>query len=282
VNEFRPLDYLRTVRAANLRGQDKMVLVWLMSYADETGKAFPSLDTLAEVSGFSRATVCRSVQSLSNTGWLSIHRRGRTMNNSYQLVTSQPETSPTETSHGATSLSATSPTETSDVSVGDECSLSVRRVTSQPETRSAYLSAHVSANGTDHQDFTLTRDAPPSSKRSKPKRRKPKHSEEEIAAKNSVVEAFVARYQAVRGCKPRTIDKGDHDAAFRLSRKYGPEVQTIFDRAFESGWLVNNNCTLKYIASKADSFVGKPVELRPNRMVQPAPAVSSWKAGDGQ
>lgn len=84
-----------------------------------------------------------------------------------------------------------------------------------------------------------------------------KHTPEDIAAKDIIVAAFVERFEAVKSVKPKTIPAADHAAAFKLARTYGAdEACSIIKRAFEDDFVVSKNTTLRYIASKADTFRG--------------------------
>lgn len=142
---FRPLDHLRAIRTSDLTGHEKAIAVWLTTYADEQGEAFPSLETLAAASGFSRATVMRAVADLREHGWLTTRRARRTASTTYQLVV--PSKSLTATSQGATSHAATSPADTGEVAAGDPRSRCQQPSKSLAATRSASLSAHPSAQG---------------------------------------------------------------------------------------------------------------------------------------
>lgn len=67
----------RTDRAMDLSMAERMVMISLCSFADNDGKCWPSLATLAKVSGGSIATVRRSIKTLSNKKYITIkHRRG--------------------------------------------------------------------------------------------------------------------------------------------------------------------------------------------------------------
>lgn len=142
---FRAFEYLRSVRGSTLDGTDRAVLAWLTTYADAEGRAFPGLDTLAGASGFSRATVARSIVRLREAGWLSTSRPRRTASNTYLLL--DPSTSQRETSQHATTTSATSQSDACDVAHGDSRQLSVRPATSQPETLSPQVSPQITPQG---------------------------------------------------------------------------------------------------------------------------------------
>jgi hypothetical protein len=103
--------------------------------------------------------------------------------------------------------------------------------------------------------FELTPEAP--SRKTTKAKRPPKHSSQEQADKTIVVDAFVARFDAVKGVRPKSIGAADHAAAFELAKRYGPdEAVRIIDRAFDDPFVVNSNATLRYVASKADTFRG--------------------------
>jgi helix-turn-helix protein len=192
---FRALDYLRAVRDAPLGKNEKAVLVWLLSYADVDGKrCFPSIDTIASAAGMSRATVCRALGTLRESGeWFTVTRASRTSVNTYELVAkSHPETS-----QPATSPAATSQPDTCEVSPGDVRSLTLRPATSHPETRSAHLPAHLPAQVPAHTPTAppaLVVPDPESSKSQRPSRAKPRTSAPTSDATPAEVTAWAIRW----------------------------------------------------------------------------------------
>jgi hypothetical protein len=147
--------FQRAIRGSHVSGHEKAVAMMLSTYASEEGIAFPSLETLADASGFSRATVCRAIDALVAAKWIRKVRQSRTTSNTYQLqvmgsaeVSALPETSPVETSPAASSQAATSPVDTSDVATGDVRGLPQRLATSLPETLSTHVTTHVTSHGT--------------------------------------------------------------------------------------------------------------------------------------
>lgn len=89
-------------------------------------------------------------------------------------------------------------------------------------------------------------------------KRKATHTPEEIAAKGVIVDAFIECFEAKKGVKPKRLDESEHAAAFKLARVYdAAEGASIVRSAFERTFVVNDNATLKYIASKAETFRGE-------------------------
>lgn len=59
-----------------LNGNEKLIFILLKKFAGDTGECFPSLQKLAELSGFSKSTVQRILKSLEEKEVLSVkHRR---------------------------------------------------------------------------------------------------------------------------------------------------------------------------------------------------------------
>jgi hypothetical protein len=93
--------------------------------------------------------------------------------------------------------------------------------------------------------------------RRKSNARMPKHSPEVIAAKNRIVQTFIECFQAKKQVEPKSILDVDHAKAFELAERYGvDESCSIVRRAFEHDFVVRENATLRYIASRADTFRG--------------------------
>jgi hypothetical protein len=127
--------------------------------------------------------------------------------------------------------------------------------------------------------FALTRiDAPSNETIREPKARPARHSPDEVAAKGRVIETFVACFKEKKHVEPRSIHQADHAKAFDLARRFGvEEACSIVRRAFENDFVVHQNATLRYIASKADTFRGAaapkkaPARLEPQRAVGDEP-----------
>lgn len=249
--------FQRAIRASNLSGHEKAVAMMLSTYIDDEGRAFPSLETLASATGFSRATVCRAVDVLVARGWVRRLRQGRTTSNTYQLqVVSPVEESPAETSPSASSLSATSPVETSDVAGGDERGLHERPATSLGETRSPQGSTHVTTQGTDTGSgepaalhLALVEKAT--------KKPKPKAKAEATPEHRELIAYFVEVYEKLRGCKPEITAK-HHVAANRLLGNGRGLVLAMhaIDRAFGTDFVRNDKPDLAYIAANVNAYVG--------------------------
>ncbi len=131
------------------------------------------------------------------------------------------------------------------------------------------------------ESFALARVEGAGAMPSKPSR-KPKHAPDEIAAKARVVDTFIECFKAKKGVEPKLSHDGEHAAAFKLVETYGvDEGCAIVRSAFEREFVVRDNATLRYIASKPDTFRGSaPGPTRAIRsLVQPAPVgQSAWEA----
>jgi DNA-binding IclR family transcriptional regulator len=55
--------------------QEKFVLIMLANYADESGKCWPSVETLCQDTGMSRAAVHKALAKLTKRGLLSRAKR---------------------------------------------------------------------------------------------------------------------------------------------------------------------------------------------------------------
>jgi hypothetical protein len=87
--------------------------------------------------------------------------------------------------------------------------------------------------------------------------REAKHTPEEIATKNRIVEAFAEAFETAKGVAPSLDHPADHEAAFKLAARYGPdEGSAIVRRALTDTWVVDRNPTLRHIASKPDAWRG--------------------------
>jgi hypothetical protein len=84
-----------------------------------------------------------------------------------------------------------------------------------------------------------------------------KHTPEQIAAKDGVMATFVECFHAKKQVEPKAILAADHAKAFELAVRFGAdEACSIVRRAFEHDFVVRENATLRYIASRADTFRG--------------------------
>jgi hypothetical protein len=150
---FLPLDFLRAVRTAQIIDRDrlraqaiKIVLVWLLSYADADGMAWPSLATLAEVSCLSVSTISRAIVAARELGWVTTSRRTRTAVTVYTLHV--PATGHGAKSQEANSHDATSQDDRCDTSPGPVRHVMVTGATRHGDQRSVHLSAQPSAQPT--------------------------------------------------------------------------------------------------------------------------------------
>jgi hypothetical protein len=64
------------LRLSGLSSTQRLIAVAIGDYADESGKAWPSLETLAENTGLNERTVGRNLPKIEEAGWLKIARRG--------------------------------------------------------------------------------------------------------------------------------------------------------------------------------------------------------------
>jgi hypothetical protein len=114
-------------------------------------------------------------------------------------------------------------------------------------------------------------------------RRRPAHTAEQVAAKDQIVDAFSEAFAAAKGVKPSLDHEADQAAAFALAAKYGPDEGTAIVReALADPWVLRNNPTLRYIASKPDTWRGtSPAVRRPGSTpLQPVPeGGAQWKIG---
>ncbi|MGD0679041.1 MAG: hypothetical protein ABSC94_26865 [Polyangiaceae bacterium] len=129
-------------------------------------------------------------------------------------------------------------------------------------------------------EFALTGvDAvPETGGRRKSNARMAKHTPEEVDAKNRVVRTFIECFQAKKQVAPKAIVEADHAQAFLLAKRFGAdEACSIVRRAFESDFVVRENTTLRYIASKADTFRGAaPKKAHGQREQQQAAGDEPW------
>lgn len=284
----RSFDLLRAVRdlplpppPPELSASDKLVLALLAMRADPTGFCWTSYTTLAANGWMSVRTAKSAIARLVAVGLVEIRvrrvddgeggRRARVANG-YQVMVKvltevvQPQHEVVQLPHEVVQplhegSAATAPGVVQPLH-GGGATVAHRSATRSATDRSAPGRA----------PLVLTPEAPkpPPSKVQKTA----KHTPEEIAVKTAVLEHFVQRFEAVKGCKPKSLDAGDNAAAFKLAKVYGTdEAMAIIDRAFEDAFVAEKNATLKYIASKADSFRGRRAVngAQHRNPVQPAP-----------
>ena len=74
----KPIERIRwAMNAPIAHTSDKSVLMILAVHADERGKAWPSMATIARCGSMTRRTAFTAVRRLDETGWLAIDRRPR-------------------------------------------------------------------------------------------------------------------------------------------------------------------------------------------------------------
>lgn len=99
-------------RSKTAKGSQKLIYTLLASYTDENKESYPSMNTLAELSEMSKATVAKAIKALSLAGWVSVRkeRKGESFKNVYHL--SMVPTGTVESIHGTGELFSTVPTGT--------------------------------------------------------------------------------------------------------------------------------------------------------------------------
>ena len=68
---FSPFIYARAIRASDLPAIARHVALTLGTYANRSGEAWPSQETLQRGTGWSRRTVNNALKDLELAGWLS-------------------------------------------------------------------------------------------------------------------------------------------------------------------------------------------------------------------
>jgi DNA-binding Lrp family transcriptional regulator len=276
---FRALDELRAVRdLRDLDVQEKSILFALVLRMNETAECWPSYLTLAEDSGVSVATAKRRVKRLEELGHLTVRRRriagsSESETNVYTVKVVSEGHDVVSGRHDLVSEGhdGGGVTETPQVVSGSDRG-GVRLTPKLPNELPNELPR-----------FALARSEDVPVKVRKPKK-EPKHSRETIEGKQHVVDAFITGVKAAKGTEPKVTHAGDHAAAFALVKTYGAEEAcAIVRRALEDDFVVSKNCTLRYVASKPESFRGTAtVKSNGRHMVQPAGAEPSWRVGNGQ
>jgi hypothetical protein len=290
----RPFDLIRAVRDLPLpppppllTASDKMVLALLAMRADASGFSWTSYTKLAANCWMSVRTAKVSIARLVAAGLVEIRVRrvddgedGKLARaaNGYQVLVKvvsevvQPQHEVVQLPHEL-------------VQQLHEGSAATAPGVVQPLHGGGAVTAHRSAPGSaPPRSFALTRDEGGAERAPKKANKQPKHTPDEILAKQAVIDAFIAAVKEKKGVEPTLNHSGDHAAAFQLAKTYGEEAPAIVRRALEDDFVASKNCTLRYIGSKADSFRGAaPVKARGHHMVQPpaAPGERCWQAGDG-
>ncbi len=120
-------------------------------------------------------------------------------------------------------------------------------------------------------DLALTRTEPTAETRGRRKSnaRAAKHTAEQIAAKDWVIQTFIECFEAKKHVEPKAILAADHAMAFTLVQRLGAdEACSVVRRAFEHDFVVRENATLRYIASRADTFRGTAPQKARDRHAQ--------------
>jgi hypothetical protein len=105
-----------------------------------------------------------------------------------------------------------------------------------------------------------------------------KHTADEVASKDRIVQTFVECFTAKKHVEPKAILSVDHAKAFDLAKRFGVEEScSIVRRAFENDFVVRENATIRYIASKADTFRGvAPKKAQERREQQQVVGDEPW------
>jgi hypothetical protein len=105
-----------------------------------------------------------------------------------------------------------------------------------------------------------------------------KHTADEVASKDRIVQTFIECFTAKKHVEPKAILSVDHAKAFDLAKRFGVEESCcIIRRAFESDFVVRENATIRYIASKADTFRGvAPKKAQERREQQQVVGDEPW------
>jgi hypothetical protein len=74
---FDPFAYNRAVRGSQLPAIARHVAMTLATYAGKAGDAYPSVETLADGTGWKRRTVIDALNALETAGWLTRVKRGQ-------------------------------------------------------------------------------------------------------------------------------------------------------------------------------------------------------------
>jgi DNA-binding transcriptional regulator YhcF (GntR family) len=253
--ELRPLDALRAVRdlahRPGMQPGDKGVLSAIILRLGEEGTCWPSYARLAADTWLSLRTVKESVARLVREGFLVIEKRWRPgsrerMTNVYRV--NLPEV--VQQAHYV-------------VQEPHDVVRQVHQVVQELHeggAPAARRSAHEVPRELPKEEIAPLALTPSAPKAVAPlKKATPKHAPEQTAAKCALVDAFIARVDARKGVKPDVSHGADQAAAYALVKKYGvDEAVALVSRALDDPFVLNSNCTLRYIASKPDSWRGLP------------------------
>src|SRR5512144_241769 len=90
----------RVHRMKNLSGVKRWVLLILADMANDQGECWPSVATICQRAGVSRASTIRAISWLETQGFLMVNRRpvpgSRHMTNLYYVRVSREETAPSK------------------------------------------------------------------------------------------------------------------------------------------------------------------------------------------
>jgi hypothetical protein len=250
---LRALEVMRAIAALrDLPGPAKGVLWVIAIRADNvTGECWPSLDTVAADAGISRSCAKARIRELVAAGYLSKRKRVRegSLEADSNLYTLQVGRLAPHLGHDAPDVGrhVTDPGVRGDRPVGHDA----------PDSRAPrdLELPNELPTGTPHgtSSLVLTHEEPAKVVKG---RRERKHTDEEIAAKQAVIDAFAEAFALVKGLPPKLTHAGDHAAAFVLAKTYGEEARAIVRRALEDPFCLDKNANLRFIASRADSYRG--------------------------
>jgi hypothetical protein len=84
--------------------------------------------------------------------------------------------------------------------------------------------------------------------------------------------------QSEKQVEPKAILDVDHAKAFELATRFGADEScSIVRRAFEHDFVVRENATIRYIASRADTFRGAtPKKVHARQEQQQAVGDEPW------
>ncbi len=268
---FNPLEELRAVlglRGAPDRREDRAVRPHLARRPLRVAPS-TSFERLAEETGLSPRWVKTAVHKLAKAGRISVTRRrveGRTTSNLYQVHSLHT---------GVISLHSvlsdlTSPPGVISLHGGGDLTAQELLTELHPEELPSFALARPEG------------DPERASKGKKKPKKGPKHTPEEIAAKDLVVAAFVEGVQSAKGITPKlTHCRRPRRGVRALAKAYPEEACALVRRALADPFVRDSNCTLRYIAGKADTWRGTAPAKAPGRhMVQPGPAdggTPGWK-----
>jgi len=295
-------DLLRAVRdlplpppPPKLEASDKLILAILAMRSDPHGFCWTSYTTLAANGWMGVRTAKKSISRLVSAGLVEVRirriddgaegRRARAANG-YKVLLRVAGNEVVQSSHELVPLPHDLVHQ-----LHDGGAATAPGVVPLPHGGGA-VTAHRSAtrsapygSATEKDPFALAGERQIDAKGPKPKAtRAAKHDPDTITAKNRIVDAFVEAVDAKKGVRPKTFSAADHAAAFTLAKTYGAdEGCSIVRRAIEDDWVASNNCTVAFIASKADTYRGSAHNVARtyrNDVQRPPPGGSVWTAGE--